>query len=118
MYEEQDAHSQFWMRMIAMFSSITDVISRRAVYFVTSRYLDDKIGEVLQTLKDTRQTVSCVRPWRYAGWGSGSKMSFYDGSARTPIDCFVTRWNEVEPTPVSTIDIPRRRCGLAGELMY
>jgi len=62
-YEDQDAHSQ---RILDAndrdnFNITEDMIKRaRRAYFANISYLDDKVGELLQTLEDTRQEATIL----------------------------------------------------------
>lgn len=62
--------------------------SRRA-YFANISYLDDKIGEILQTLEDTRQEAIILFVSDHGDMlgerGLWFKMSFYEGSSRVPL---------------------------------
>ncbi|KEP70641.1 choline-sulfatase [Thioclava sp. BHET1] len=121
-YEEQDAHSKRifdandWREY-----DITreDVRRSRRAYFANLSYLDDKIGELLQVVEDTRQEtviVFCSDHGDMLGErGLWFKMSFYEGSARVPMMICAPG---LEPgrvsDPVSTIDLTPTLCDLAG----
>ena len=121
-YEDQDAHSQ---RILDAndrdnFDITEDHIKRaRRAYFANISYLDDKIGEVLQTLKDTRQEATILFVSDHGDMlgerGLWFKMSFYEGSARVPL---MIASPKMEPglntTPVSNIDVAPTLCDLAG----
>ena len=121
-YEDQDAHSQ---RILDAndrdnFNINEDHIKRaRRAYFANISYIDDKIGEVLQTLKDTRQDAKILFVSDHGDMlgerGLWFKMSFFEGSARVPM---MISDPEMEPglntTPVSSIDVLPTLCDLAG----
>jgi choline-sulfatase len=121
-YEKQDAHSQ---RILDAndrdnFNITEDHIRRaRRAYFANISYLDDKIGAVLQTLKDTRQEATILFVSDHGDMlgerGLWFKMSFLEGSARVPL---MIASDEMAPglntTPVSNIDVAPTLCDLAG----
>ena len=121
-YEKQDAHSQ---RILDAndrdnFNITEDHIKRaRRAYFANISYLDDKIGEVLQTLADTRQEATILFVSDHGDMlgerGLWFKMSFYEGSARVPL---MIASPDMVPglntTPVSNIDVAPTLCDLAG----
>ena len=121
-YADQDGHSQ---RILDAndrdnFNITEDHIVRaRRAYFANISYIDDKVGEILQTLKDTRQEAKIIFVSDHGDMlgerGLWFKMSFYDGSARVPL---MISAPEMEPglttTPVSSVDILPTLCDLAG----
>ncbi len=121
-YDEQDAHSQ---RILDSndrdnFNITEDHIKRaRRAYFANISYLDDKIGDVLQTLEDTRQDATILFVSDHGDMlgerGLWFKMSFFEGSARVPL---MIASPVMEPglntTPVSNIDVTPTLCDLAG----
>ena len=121
-YADQDGHSQ---RILDAndrdnFNITEDHIVRaRRAYFANISYIDDKVGEILQTLKDTRQEAKIIFMSDHGDLlgerGLWFKMSFYDGSARVPL---MISAPEMEPglttTPVSSVDILPTLCDLAG----
>ncbi|WP_373635647.1 choline-sulfatase [Yoonia sp. SS1-5] len=121
-YADHDAHSQ---RILDAndrdnFNITDDHIKRaRRAYFANISYLDDKIGEVLQTLDDTRQEATILFVSDHGDMlgerGLWFKMSFYEGSARVPL---MIASPQMEPglntTPVSNIDVTPTLCELAG----
>ncbi len=121
-YDQQDAHSQ---RILDAndrdnFNITDDHIARaRRAYFANISYLDDKVGEILQTLEDTRQEATILFVSDHGDMlgerGLWFKMSFYDGSARVPM---MISAPDMEPglitTPVSNIDVCPTLCDLAG----
>ncbi len=120
-YEDHDAHSQ---RILDANDhenfDITDDQVRRArrAYFANISYLDDKVGEVLQTLKDTRQDATILFVADHGDMlgdrGLWFKMSFFEGSARVPL---MIASPDMAPglieTPVSNIDVTPTLCDLA-----
>ncbi|MEM9787010.1 MAG: choline-sulfatase [Pseudomonadota bacterium] len=121
-YEDQDAHSQRILDANDRDNfNITDEDIKRArrAYFANISYLDDKVGEVLQTLEDTRQEATIIFVSDHGDMlgerGLWFKMSFYEGSSRVPL---MIASPDMVPglnlTPVSTIDITPTLCDLAG----
>ncbi|WP_238369682.1 choline-sulfatase [Heliomarina baculiformis] len=121
-YEEQDKHSKriFDANDWRSFNITDEDISRsRRAYFANISYLDDKIGEILQVLEDTRQEaiiVFCSDHGDMLGErGLWFKMSFFEGSSRVPL---MISAPDMEPglveTPVSTIDLTPTLGKLAG----
>jgi choline-sulfatase len=124
-YEDHDAHSQ---RILDANDhenfDITDDQVRRArrAYFANISYLDDKIGEVLQTLEDTRQEATILFVSDHGDMlgdrGLWFKMSFFEGSARVPLMiCAPQMPAGLQETPVSNIDVAPTLCDLAGVSM-
>ncbi|WP_106744844.1 choline-sulfatase [Yoonia maritima] len=121
-YDDLDPHSKrLYDAMDAKNFDITPEHVRRArqAYFANISYLDDKIGEVLQTLKDSRQEATIMFVSDHGDMlgerGMWFKMSFFDGSARVPL---MIASPEMKPglieTPVSTIDVTPTLCDIAG----
>ena len=121
-YADQDAHSQRILDANDRDNfNITDDNIRRArrAYFANISYLDDKIGELLQTLEDTRQEATILFVSDHGDMlgerGLWFKMSFYEGSSRVPL---MIASPEMAPgridAPVSTIDVTPTLCDLAG----
>ena len=124
-YADHDAHSQ---RILDAndhenFDITEDQVRRaRRAYFANISYLDDKVGEVLQTLEDTRQDATILFVSDHGdmlgGRGLWFKMSFYEGSARVPfIVCSPDMTPGLVETPVSNIDVTPTLCDLAGVSM-
>ncbi len=121
-YGDHDAHSQ---RILDANDhenyDISDAQVQRArrAYFANISYLDDKVGEVLQTLQDTRQEATIMFVADHGDMlgerGLWFKMSFFDGSARVPL---MIASPDMEPglitDPVSNIDVCPTLCDLAG----
>ena len=121
-YADQDAHSQRILDANDRDNfNITDdhIVRARRAYFANISYIDDKVGEILHTLKDTRQEAKIIFVSDHGDMlgerGLWFKMSFYDGSARVPL---MISAPEMEPglttTPVSSVDILPTLCDLAG----
>jgi choline-sulfatase len=121
-YADHDPHSQ---RILDAndrdnFNITDDDIRRsRRAYFANISYLDDKIGEILQVLDDTRQEATILFVSDHGDMlgerGLWFKMCFYDGSSRVPL---MIASPAMEPglhkVPVSTIDVTPTLCDLAG----
>lgn len=121
-YADQDAHSK---RILDAndrdnFNITDDHIQRaRRAYFANISYLDDKIGDILKTLEDTRQEATILFVSDHGDMlgerGLWFKMSFYDGSSRVPIMVSSpTMQPGLVTDPVSNIDICPTLCDLAG----
>ena len=120
-YEAQDPHSKrlFDANDWRQFNITEEAIKRsRRAYFANISYLDDKIGEILQTLEDTRQEAIIMFVSDHGDMlgerGLWFKMSFYDGSARVPLMIAgqgVTSGQFI--APVSTLDVTPTLCDLA-----
>ncbi len=99
-----------------------DIRTSRRAYFANISYLDDKIGEILQVLEDTRQEAIILFVSDHGDMlgerGLWFKMCFYEGSARVPL---MISAPGMEPglvtDPVSTIDVCPTLCALAGVSM-
>ena len=126
-FDQYDAHSQRIMLANDYTSfDITPGHVRRArqAYFANISYLDEKIGEVMQVLEDTRQTDNTTILFvsdhgdMLGEKGLWFKMSFYEGSARVPL---MISSPDMQPglieTPVSTIDVTPTLAALAGVSM-
>lgn len=126
-FDQYDAHSQRIMLANDYTNfDITKAHVRRArqAYFANISYLDEKIGEVLQVLDDTRQsdntTILFVSDHgdMLGEKGLWFKMSFYEGSARVPLMvCSPKMQPGIISTPVSTIDVTPTLADLAGVSM-
>ncbi|MFK7891025.1 MAG: choline-sulfatase [Granulosicoccus sp.] len=121
-YAEHDPHSQRifdandWRNF-----DITDENIRRSrrAYFANISYLDEKIGELLDTLEETHQEAIVIFVSDHGDMlgerGLWFKMNFFEGSARVPLmiaspDMPVGRID----SPVSTLDVTPSLCELAG----
>ena len=121
-YVDQDAHSQ---RILDAndrdnFNITDDHIKRaRRAYFANISYIDDKVGEILQTLEDTRQEATILFGSDHGDMlgerGLWFKMSFFEGASRVPLMiCAPEMTAGLNTTPVSSIDILPTLCDLAG----
>ncbi len=124
-YAEQDPHSQRLLDACdrdAFDITDEDVRRSRQAYFANISYLDDKVGEILGVLKDTRQQAIVVFVSDHGdmlgGRGMWFKMSFFEGSARVPL---MIASPDMMPglvmAPVSTLDVTPTLCDLAGVSM-
>jgi len=121
-YSEQDAHSKRLMDAndYHNFNITADDIARsRRAYFANLSYLDDHIGRILKTLRDTRQEAIVLFVSDHGDMlGEGGmwfKMSFREGSARVPLMIAAPGLDPHKiDTPVSTIDVLPTLCDLAG----
>ncbi|MDF1718235.1 MAG: choline-sulfatase [Antarcticimicrobium sp.] len=121
-YADHDAHSRriFDANDWRSFDiSQEDIRRSRRAYFANISYLDDKIGEILQVLEDTRQEAIVLFVSDHGDMlgerGLWFKMSFFEGSARVPLmiaapDLPAGRIDE----PVSTLDVTPTLGDLAG----
>ena len=121
-YDEQDPHSKRLLDSCDRdkFDITDDHVRRsRQAYFANISYLDDKIGEFLDTLEATRQEATILFVSDHGDMlgerGMWFKMSFFEGSARVPL---MIASPEMKPgridTPASTIDVTPTLCDLAG----
>ena len=121
-YADQDPHSQRILDANDRENfdiSDEDIRRSRRAYFANISYLDDIVGEVLQSLEDTRLDATIIFVSDHGDMlgerGLWFKMSFYEGSARVPL---MIASPTMEPgqntTPVSTIDITPTLCDIAG----
>ncbi len=126
-YANQDAHSKRifdandWRNF-----DITDEDIRRSrrAYFGNISYLDDKIGEVMEALRGTRQDKDTIILFvsdhgdMLGERGLWFKMSFYEGSSRVPMMISAPNMAPGLVTdPVSNIDVCPTLCDLAGVSM-
>lgn len=102
----------------------TDIARARRAYFANISYLDDKFGEILGVLENTRQTdntivMICADHGEMLGErGLWFKMSMYEGSSRVPLMISVPgRSGGRVDAPVSNVDILPTLCDLAGVAM-
>jgi choline-sulfatase len=94
--------------------------SRRA-YFASISYVDEKIGEILDVLKRTRQEEDTIVVFlsdhgdMLGERGMWFKMSFFEGSARVPLMIAAPGMAPGRiDTPVSTLDVLPTLAELAG----
>ncbi|WP_299782198.1 choline-sulfatase [uncultured Roseobacter sp.] len=124
-YEDQDPHSKriFDANDWRSFEITQEDIRRsRRAYFANISYLDDKIGEILQTLEDTRQEAIILFVSDHGDMlgerGLWFKMSFFEGSSRVPLMISAPQMQPgLQTTPVSNIDFCPTLCDLAGVSM-
>jgi choline-sulfatase len=123
-FKKQDAHSQRLLEACDHKSfNITPEHVRRARrgYFANISYLDDKLGELLQVLADTRMLDDTFIVFTsdhgdmLGERGLWFKMNFFEGSARVPL---MLAGPGIAPAlidePVSTLDINPTVGALAG----
>jgi len=121
-YDAHDPHSKriFDANDWCNFDITEDDIKRsRRAYFANISYLDDKIGEILETLETTRQEAVILFVSDHGDMlgerGLWFKMSFYEGSSRVPM---MMSASGVAPRlvidPVSNIDVCPTLCDIAG----
>ncbi len=123
-YEEHDAHSRRIFDSCDWRSyTITDdnIARSRRAYFANISYLDEKLGELIQVLEDTRQSdntivVFCSDHGDMLGErGLWFKMHFFEGSARVPLMIAAPGLApETVMEPVSNVDIAPTLCDMAG----
>ena len=124
-YELHDPHSKriFDANDWRSYDITEDQIrSARRAYFANISYLDDKIGEVLDTLERTNQEAIILFVSDHGDMlgerGLWFKMTFFEGSARVPLMISAPGTKpRREATPVSTIDVCPTLCDLAGVSM-
>ncbi|WP_121065442.1 choline-sulfatase [Chachezhania antarctica] len=121
-YEDHDPHSKriFDANDWRSFDITEEDIRRsRRAYFANISYLDEKIGEILDTLERTRQEAVIVFASDHGDMlgerGLWFKMTFFEGSARVPM---MIRAPGLDPrhetVPVSNIDVCPTLCDIAG----
>ncbi len=124
-YEQHDPHAQRifdandWRNFDI---SERDIKRSRQAYFANISYIDDKIGEVMEALRNTRQDAVILFLSDHGDMlgerGLWFKMCFYEGSSRVPL---MVSAPDMEPglinAPVSTIDVCPTICDLAGVSM-
>ncbi|MCL4168214.1 UNVERIFIED_CONTAM: hypothetical protein GTU68_001594, partial [Idotea baltica] len=123
-YDDHDAHSKriFDANDWRSFDITEDDIRRsRRAYFANISYLDEKIGELLQVLDDTRMAddtivVFCSDHGDMLGErGLWFKMSLFDGSSRVPMMVAVPgQAGQRIDAPVSLLDVTPTLADLAG----
>ncbi len=121
-YEKMDPHSKrLWDACDADGFDISPEQVRRARqgYFANISYVDDKLGEILAVLGDTRQEAIVVFVSDHGDMlgerGLWFKMSFFEGSARVPLMiCAPDMAPGLVTDPVSAIDVTPTLCDLAG----
>ncbi len=126
-YDNQDKHSQriFDANDWRNFDITEEDIRRsRRAYFANISYLDDKIGEIMEALRGTRQDQDTVILFvsdhgdMLGERGLWFKMSFYEGASRVPMMISAPGMAPGLVTdPVSNIDVCPTLCDLAGVSM-
>lgn len=123
-FEEQDAHSKRLMLASDYENypiAAEDVRRSRRAYFANISYIDEKIGEILDVLKATRQQEDTIVVFlsdhgdMLGERGMWFKMSFFEGSARVPLMIAAPGLAAGRiDTPVSTLDVTPTLAELAG----
>ena len=121
-YDDHDPHSKriFDANDWRKFDITEEDIRRsRRAYFANISYLDDKIGDILETLENTRQEAIVLFVSDHGDMlgerGLWFKMTFFEGSSRVPMMlCAPGLEPRCETTPVSNIDVCPTLCDLAG----
>ena len=123
-FEAQDPHSQRLMLACdhTHFNlTEADVIRSRRAYFANISYLDEKIGEIIDTLTRTRMLedthiLFCSDHGDMLGErGLWFKMNFFEGSARVPLMIAGPGIRAgLHRAPVSNLDVTPTLCDLAG----
>ncbi|WP_420004899.1 choline-sulfatase [Arenibacterium sp. LLYu02] len=126
-YDNQDTHSKriFDANDWRNFDITEDDIRRsRRAYFANISYLDDKIGEIMEALRGTRQDQDTVILFvsdhgdMLGERGLWFKMSFFEGASRVPMMISAPGMTPGLVTdPVSNIDVCPTLCDLAGVSM-
>jgi choline-sulfatase len=123
-FDDQDAHSKRLMLASdhANYAIATEDVRRsRRAYFANVSYIDEKIGEILDVLKRTRQEDDTIVVFlsdhgdMLGERGMWFKMSFFEGSARVPLMIAAPglKAGRVD-VPVSTLDVVPTLAELAG----
>jgi choline-sulfatase len=123
-YKNQDPHSKRLLDACdhEKYDIKRDNVRRaRQGYFANISYLDDKVGELIETLRDTRQLDDTIILFTsdhgdmLGERGLWFKMNFFEGSARVPL---MIAGPGIAPAlisePVSTLDINPTLGALAG----
>ena len=123
-YEDQDPHSQRLMDACdfrALDITADDVRRSRRAYFANTSYVDEKIGEVLEALRGTRQEDITVIAFvsdhgdMLGERGLWFKMNAFEGSVRVPLMIAAPGLPAGRiDAPVSTMDLTPTLCDLAG----
>jgi choline-sulfatase len=123
-YADQDPHSK---RLIDACDTAKFVITQEHVrrarqgYFANISYIDDKVGELVETLRATRMLDDTIILFTsdhgdmLGERGLWFKMNFFEGSARVPLMvCGPKISPRLVTEPVSTLDINPTLADLAG----
>jgi len=124
-FAEQDPHSQRLYKAVdheKYQETDQDVENARRAYFANISYLDEKIGEILETLEECAMSddtiiVFCADHGDMLGErGLWYKMSFYEGSMKVPM--MVSAPKQFTPKsisqPVSILDLAPTLAALGG----
>eukprot|EP01103_Thecamoeba_quadrilineata_P021568 TRINITY_DN9956_c0_g1_i1.p1 TRINITY_DN9956_c0_g1~~TRINITY_DN9956_c0_g1_i1.p1 ORF type:complete len:580 (-),score=115.00 TRINITY_DN9956_c0_g1_i1:196-1935(-) len=123
-FDDQDSHSRRLMHAVdhSNYAITTDDVRRsRRAYFANISYVDDKLGELVETLERTKMLdktviVFCSDHGDMLGErGLWFKMNFFEGSARNPL---MIAGPNIKPghhtAPVSNLDIARTLADIVG----
>ncbi|MDD9976595.1 MAG: choline-sulfatase [Boseongicola sp.] len=121
-YEDLDPHSKriFDANDWRSYDIQPDHVERaRRGYFANMSYIDDKVGELMQVLADTRQEAVIVFVSDHGDMlgerGLWFKMSMFEGSSRVPLMISSPNVNpSTIETPVSTLDVGPTLAEIAG----
>jgi len=123
-YGDQDPHSRRLLDACdytALDITGDDVRRSRRAYFANISYVDDKIGEIFEALRGTRQLDDTIVVFAsdhgdmLGERGLWFKMNFFEGSARVPLMIAAPGLPAGRiDTPVSTLDLNPTLCDLAG----
>ncbi|RFC67442.1 MULTISPECIES: choline-sulfatase [Mesorhizobium] len=123
-YEQQDPHSRRLMDACdhrAFDITAEHVRQARQGYFANISYIDDKVGEILDTLQRCRMSDNTAVVFvsdhgdMLGEHGLWFKMSFFEGSVRVPLMIAAPGWTPRRiDDPVSTLDVCPTLAGLAG----
>jgi len=121
-YAAMDPHSRrLFDACDAASVTVTDAQIRRARqgYFANISYIDARIGEILQTIEDTRQEAVVVFLSDHGEMlgrrGLWFKMNFFEGAARVPLMIAAPDLTpRLVATPVSTLDLMPTLCDMIG----
>jgi len=123
-FEQQDSHAQRILLACDYrnFDIMPEHIRRaRQGYFANISYIDDKIGELLQSLQATRMLDDTMIIFvsdhgdMLGERGLWFKMNFFEGSSRVPLMISGAQIDPAKiPNPVSTLDIMPTLLDVAG----
>ncbi len=124
-YDEQDPHSQRLLDMSDWRNFETGhqkIVDSRRAYFGNLSYIDEKVGEILETLEacdfvdDTVVMFVSDHGDMLGEKGLWFKMSFFEGSNRVPLMIHAPKRFEAKTVtePSSTLDVFPTLLDLAG----
>ncbi len=121
-FDEQDPHARRILESCDFRAyTVTETHIRRARqgYFANISYVDEKIGEILQVLRATRQQAIIVFTSDHGEMlgerGLWFKMNFFEGAARVPLTIAHPDFEPIRvEVPVSTLDLVPTLAALAG----